>query len=239
MVSYAIKQELRRGNRLSQSSEHKSPFQVQGRFTGKITGHMTDDCSHPLNHVTPAARKSDYLNKKKSNNAVYTASVDTCQQLYSENHTLEDASIFLTQLTQGKDQVLEDNIESGEDKNKETVILESASDEYTPKNKSSHGTCIDFGAKRTVIGLKQAKAYCIKHGERSIPNQSKRTYRFGNVQHSSVGTIKIEIPIMEAHVIDKAAGIVDIQLPLLLGITILTKLKLLPDFGKEVMSSPV
>ncbi len=69
------------------------------------------------------------------------------------------------------------------------------------KKNTWEGGCTDTGASRTVIGKTQAKLYCRYMGVKFKPNPNKHLYQFGNDVQTSLGSIKIRIPINNDKVI--------------------------------------
>jgi hypothetical protein len=94
-----------------------------------------------------------------------------------------------------------------------------------------NGVCIDTGTERTVIGLKQAQAYCklAKRPFRTIPNDN--VYLFGEDRRLSMGSIPIRIPTSCRAFIEVIADVVTADIPFLLGLDPLRK------FGIDVCLS--
>lgn len=86
-----------------------------------------------------------------------------------------------------------------------------------------HGACLDTGAQTTVIGLRQAKAYCKYMKIEFNPKKSSNKYRFGDDQQQSIGTITIRIPIMDNLVISKKVDVVPANVRFLIGLDFLDK----------------
>lgn len=73
--------------------------------------------------------------------------------------------------------------------------------------------------------------------DKKKPQSLRQDYRFGSKRHSSIGTLKIKIPFSETHVIDITADVVNVNVPFLLGLEVLTKFKVLLDIGSDVTTS--
>jgi hypothetical protein len=78
-------------------------------------------------------------------------------------------------------------------------------DSYVSQNLSRHhserkhlqtfnGAVIDTGASKSIIGVKQARAYCVSHKLRMNAQPSSTRFRFADQICSSLGRIKISIP---------------------------------------------
>ena len=85
------------------------------------------------------------------------------------------------------------------------------------------GACLDTGAQRTVIGLRQAKAYCRYTGTKFRLVSSKNRYRFGNDRQSSLGSLTIQIPFLDSHATIERVDVVNSDVPLLIGLDLLDK----------------
>jgi hypothetical protein len=100
-------------------------------------------------------------------------------------------------------------------------------DSYVSQNLSRHhserkhlqifnGAEIDTGASKSIIGVKQAKAYCV-HKLRMNAQLSSTRFRFADQICSSMGRIKIYIPTPDKSM-DVWVDIVQAVVPLLLGL---------------------
>lgn len=89
----------------------------------------------------------------------------------------------------------------------------------------------------TIIGLSQAQDHCKEYGGTIRKSASKHTCRFGYKRHDNVSAIRIRMPITETKVIDIDADVVEVDMPILLGLDNLTKLKALLDIGNDTITS--
>lgn len=97
------------------------------------------------------------------------------------------------------------------------------------------GACCDIGAGRTVIGLKQARAYC---RERQLPanfKDSDYSFLFGDGMYMSLGTMEIRIPTPDGAYLSFQADVVDADIPLLLGIDVLDAEGMVADNVENVL----
>jgi hypothetical protein len=96
---------------------------------------------------------------------------------------------------------------------------------------SYNGVCIDTDAERTVIGLKQARAYCrmMKRPLKRYPNGN--VYIFGEDRRKSLGSISIRIPTSRNAFIEVVAYVVTANVPFILDLDTLQK------FGLDVCIS--
>lgn len=106
-----------------------------------------------------------------------------------------------------------------------------------PEAKTFRWSCIDSGAQQTVIGFPQAKAYCSEYGGNIRETKSKQMYRLGNDLHGCIGRLAVRIPFSEKHKIDIEADVVNVDVPLLLGLDELTRMKALLDTGNGTLES--
>lgn len=111
----------------------------------------------------------------------------------------------------------------------------------TGRNTSSrsrfHGGCIDTGAHKSVIGLKQAKAYCKHHNIPFKLKPSHRTYRFGDGAHSSVGSLEIRIPIPGNRFFNWIFDVLNADIPMLIGLDFLDEHNLVANNVKNSLIS--
>lgn len=88
------------------------------------------------------------------------------------------------------------------------------------------GSFIDTGAQTTVIGLKQALAYCKYIGIKFQPNKSSTKFRFGDSKCKSLGIIPITVPFTENDLICSEVDVVSANVPFLVGLDLLGKQQL-------------
>jgi len=89
-----------------------------------------------------------------------------------------------------------------------------------------HGACLDTGAQSTVIGLRQAHAYCKFMGTKFKPTPSARRFKFGRDEQTSLGRIAIRIPIHGWNILIEHVDIVRADVPFLIGLDLLDKYKM-------------
>lgn len=99
------------------------------------------------------------------------------------------------------------------------------------------GACCDIGAQRTVIGKKQAKAYCREAGVALKMRQSGYAFRFGYGLYATLGTIEVRIPMPDGSFLAMKVDVVDADVPLLLGIDTLDREKLVADNVRNTLDS--
>lgn len=99
-----------------------------------------------------------------------------------------------------------------------------------------HGACLDTGAQRSVIGKSQPLAYYRFMGIPLVLSDSKpKVYKFGSHRKVSVGKAKFRIPYADSRHMHVELDIIDIDIPLLLGLDILDKFKLVADSVDNVL----
>lgn len=97
------------------------------------------------------------------------------------------------------------------------------------RKKVFEGACIDTGAQRCVIGKPQATAYTLQHRVQLKLNPSRTVFRFGDGEFSSLGTMPIRLPTPDGSTINMRADVVRADIPLLLGLDLLDKERLMPN----------
>jgi hypothetical protein len=94
---------------------------------------------------------------------------------------------------------------------------------------SFNGICIDTGAQRSVVGLKQAKAYCDLSGISFRTEPSMTAFRFGDGTFKSLGLIPVRIPTPDGKFINIEMDVVKADVPMLIGLEVLDRESLIPD----------
>jgi len=86
-----------------------------------------------------------------------------------------------------------------------------------------HGACPDTGTQRMDIGKSQAKAYLasIFIDAKLATSMDPGRYRLGGVSYVTVGVVQIRVPIAEDYFLPMAVNVIDLNLPLLMGLDIL------------------
>lgn len=220
------------------------PLSIMGCFNCDSPEHMARNCTQPKNFSKAAARKLEYHQKKKTPNSVHVVLAHLCQQLDHEIHDdddhsdpINDAQIFMNVVAGATDTGAMPSTQDEEDDpidifSVNTVFQATVHHEFL-------GACIDSGAQRTVIGHKQAEAYTaltgIRKADKARGNMPK--YKFGDTTHDGLGKMKVRIPIKEDYFVDIEASVVDVDVPLLIGLDVLGRLKVILDFNEFTMSS--
>lgn len=99
------------------------------------------------------------------------------------------------------------------------------------------GACVDTGAQKTVIGLRQAQAYCRYKGVKFKPCRNNNFYRFGVNLHKSLGSITIRLPTPHSF-ISLTVDVVKCDIPFLLGLNIMDKYKMYLNTVENVLCFP-
>ena len=86
-----------------------------------------------------------------------------------------------------------------------------------------HGVCIDTGAQASVVGEKQAKAYCREVGITFKTSPSRSEFKFGDGTFKSKGKIKVRIPTPDGSFIEIDIDVVEADVPMLLGIDVMDR----------------
>lgn len=100
-------------------------------------------------------------------------------------------------------------------------------DRYSTKR--FEGACLDGGATRSVIGKRQALAYCRTFCQEFRLRPSDVTFIFGNGSSDSLGKIDIRLPTPQGTFIPLSIDVVSADIPLLLGLDIMDKESLVAD----------
>lgn len=80
------------------------------------------------------------------------------------------------------------------------------------------GICVDSGAQISVCGKRQAHTYCPMVNIPFIVRQSSLNFKFGDMVTRSLGKMKFRFPCSNGGSLDMDIDIVDLDVPLLLGL---------------------
>lgn len=87
----------------------------------------------------------------------------------------------------------------------------------------STGACLDIGAQRSCIGLRQTKALCKSKGRKLRLAKSNLALQFGDKIYYSLGTIEIIIPTPDGSILIIKREVVRADVPFLVRIDVLDK----------------
>lgn len=93
------------------------------------------------------------------------------------------------------------------------------------------GACIVTRAQRSVIGLRQARAYCHFTKIDFEPKSTHHlgTHRFGDKIYAGLGTINIRVPIDYTNFLQLYVVVADVDVPLLIGLDIMQEFQMRMD----------
>lgn len=214
-----------------------------GCFNFDDPDHMARECRHPKNFAKAAARKLEYFDKKKTPNSVHVVLAYLCQQLDQDKSEYgsdtgepsNDADIFQNIVEEST----YSNTAGDNDDNHEVDIFAVNIDIPTNDRDEFLVAFIDSGAQRTVIGKRQPDKYdsLTKNGHVKRTHQCTTRFKFGNTTYDGLGKLNVRIPIVDDYFIDVEASILDVDVPLLIGLDVLKRLKVILDFSEFTMSS--
>jgi hypothetical protein len=145
----------------------------------------------------------------------------------------QPSSICLSLLTDARDyQTLNDGFNDSPfhvDDDRDVFFTRQSTRSLAPQSRVSrleqhfHGSCVDRGAQRSVIGISQARAYFrFMAGDSPFKLQpSSSAFRFGRDRQESLGTMAIRFPLGEDRFFETLLDVVAANAPLLLGLDLL------------------
>lgn len=86
---------------------------------------------------------------------------------------------------------------------------------------SWQGECVEYGAQRTFIGQRKAKAYRRYTGNKFRLTPDHKCYSFGDDRQSSLDSLAILLPFSNTHAVYQQVDVVISDAPLLLGTDLL------------------
>jgi len=93
------------------------------------------------------------------------------------------------------------------------------------------GACLDTGAGKSVIGRQQAIAYFKFLGKPYAVSRksSSKEFTFGNQKERSLGYFMVRMPVTSAYFISFRVDVVNVNVPLLMGLDSLDMFKTVVD----------
>lgn len=95
---------------------------------------------------------------------------------------------------------------------------------------------VDLGAQKTFIGEPKTRACCalLDINLLSAVKGRKFTFKFGEPTHEGIGNIRIRAPVSSNFFLSFTADVVEVDVPLLLGLYLLTQARLTLDFAEAL-----
>lgn len=224
---------------------------IAGCFNCGHRNHTLRECTKPINAVRAASKKLKYSQKNASTrHAIHLISADLCGQV-SDDYEDEidrseadgnDLEIFQAAVATSSYSLtgLFVTAESESQSNEIFVKATFSSPSWASSSPVKfQGACIDSGAEKTVIGLALAEAYCslITMDMNKALRGNFLTFTFGSKKHSGLAYIKITIPVFDFSSLALNAHIVNIDVPLVLGLDILTRARIILNFSDDTVRS--
>lgn len=215
------------------SGKRFDPLQIMGCFNCGNPSHMMNQCNKPLSAVKAAQARLEYMQKKtgrkRNANSVLFA---LCQQLDEEDNEEEDHNDDKDEITDQEifNTLVADFQESEEEEEDEELhvhLVDLSIYAISEDRNQFEGACLDTGASRSVVGRAQAESYCKYMGiPLMIEEQQKKVFKFGSQKAKSLGKAKFYIPYANDKRMDIDIDVVDVNVPLLLGLPTLDEYKM-------------
>ena len=118
-------------------------------------------------------------------------------------------------------------------------MADSSCSRQTPRYSDTHfdGVCVDTGAQISVCGKRQAQAYCKSVSIPMTLRPSNLRFKFGNTVSSSLGIMKFRFPCPDGGSIDIDIDIIDLDVPLLLGLRELRSHRILVNYLNNTLQN--
>lgn len=210
--------------------------------------HLVKNCSHPVNFGRAASTRIQQLRNKNTRNAIHVLLACLCRELddctikKGEENDKDDVFVFEPVLVQDDTVLATDPTSSIPEQDPNDAKIYTVFQTWESSQSEFWGARIDSGAQQTVKGVKQAPAYLRQTNDNSKikkENQTpKKHFRFGNKAHVSIGIIEVRMPVADDVVLTFTAQVVPIDVPVLVGLNIMKKLKLLINFDDGTIQSP-
>ena len=236
------------------------PLSISGCFNCDDPTHVVKNCPKTLNVAKAAAKKLEYYSKKDKmkEHAVHVVLAELCTQLDMEEEGMGGIGDDMTQISNDREifenllcsfsQVnvnlveLSEPLEGNkcgtgiEDEDLKIYLIKAKEDLPNP---SFLGARIDTGAQKSVIGTSQAKAYSefMNSPYRLRQHAQKMSFKFGNKRHNGLGEVEIRIPVDGDFFLSVWIQVVDVNIPLLLGLDFLDAFGMNVNASRDVMES--
>ena len=246
--------------RTNNPKQRPDPLKIQGCFNCD-GNHLMRDCPKPIDTTRAATRKIEYYSKKHNTpHAVHTVLAELCAQLdtahlpcneneYNDHQVFQ--SIVNEQYQENEPEITDqddiddklDNIVIEDTENDDLNTIYAVHSSYIITNSDEtefNGACVDSAAQRTVIGRKQALAYCSAYG--IDPCFKKHDgyspiFSFGTHRHKAEGYLDVRIPVHDSGFICIRASVVEVNVPLLLGLENMMHYKMVLDVDEKTLYS--
>lgn len=119
-------------------------------------------------------------------------------------------------------QSCEDNVENEDDANVAFLRQEPDASLLTVDAEHVEGECVDSGTQLSEFGEPQAKAFQSEFGIFPKMRKSSRAFRLADVHHRGLGLLRINMPVSDSLSLEFDAEIVNVNVPLLLGLDTLS-----------------
>lgn len=236
------------------------PLNIKGCFNCD-GNQLMRDCPKPIDTTRAATRKIEYYSKKHNTpHAVQTVLAKLCAQLRTaqlpcNENECNDHQVFQNiineQYQEKQPEITEQDdiddkldkiiIEDTEDADSNTIYAVDSS--YIIKNSDEtefNVACVHSAAQRTVIGRKQALAYCSAYGIDPCFKKHdgySHVFSFGTHRHKSEGYLEVRIPVQDSGFICIRASVVEVNVPLLLGLENMMHYKMVLDVDEKTLHS--
>eukprot|EP00171_Calliarthron_tuberculosum_P018035 IDg18035t1 len=216
-----------------------------GCFNCDDPDHTINKCSKPINSTRAAKNKIEYYTKKTGNSRnAHIVLYQLCNQLDEAAEALNMSSdgpntdIQLPEVTDNElFEALVLCLDKGVEENCEDIPFETffigtlTSINFTSEVENGFlGACLDIGATKSVVGRKQAEEYYKFLGiPLVIKKSTSNLFKFGEHRVRSIGVSLFRIPYANDRTILEELDVVDINVPLLIGLDLMDKHKIFVD----------
>eukprot|EP00171_Calliarthron_tuberculosum_P001155 IDg1155t1 len=224
------------------------PLMVMGCFNCDDPGHVIRNCPKKVDATRAAKKKIEYLEKKMGKRqSAHILLASLCLQLDAEQESDQDTRDIAdeTDIDITEDALFgaivsymesPDYLDAANKEVSINIVNSSQESHEVPIYNTSehmadfHGACIDTGAQKSVVGRMQAESYYRWLGLPLLMMKSTNmVYKFGTYREPSIGTAKFKIPYADDREIVVELDVVNLNVPLLIGLDVLDKYKLFVD----------
>lgn len=221
------------------------PLNISGYFNCDEPPQMLRKCPLPRNKAQSSDHKLEYFNKKNTANGVHLVLAEICNQLDCDTkgtaYPNGDADI-ISSLIEGVTRTIkptkciDDPLKQEDEENDADIFFVEINLDIGTGDQFEWA-CMDSGAQRSIIGIRKARMYSNQSKGDLAPSQNGQNYKFCNDRAQGLGTLVVRMPVSESHVVDVAAGAVNVDVLFLLGLYVMTRLKMVIYFDQDIVQS--
>lgn len=99
------------------------------------------------------------------------------------------------------------------------------------------GECMDSVVQHSIIIIGQVNLYEDHTNVKMVLSPNGKHYKFGDNRAQGLSTVIVWMPVEESHVVDVAAEVINVEVPFLLRLYVMTRLKMVIYLAQDAVRS--